>query len=76
MLACIHARMPVRGLHSNVFAVTRSCYLLKASRLFFTHAVLRNIADPIESLQEITTLYPGLSIADSNPYQRANARLE
>ena len=68
--------MLARGLHSNVFAVTRSCYLLQASRLFVTRAVLRNIADPIEPLQEITTLYPGLSISDSNPYRRANARLE
>ena len=66
--------MLARGLHSSVFIVNRSGCLLKASRLFATGAVLRNTADPTEPLQEITTLYPGFS--DSNPYQRAKARLE
>ena len=68
--------MLARDLHSNVVLVIRSCYLIKASRLFFTSATRRSIADPTESLHEITTLYPGISISDSLLNQRTDARLE
>ena len=47
-----------------------------SEQAILTRAALRSIADSTEPLQEITTLYPGISISDSSPNQQVDARLE